>query len=312
MNLKSGIGEYAFDNCLMNASGIHCETIKELDELDATVAGTFITKTATLNPREGNKGPRFAWNRFGSINSMGLPNQGIYYYLDYLMEKEKKNPNNTYFLSVTGITEQEIYEVLTIVNNSGFRGLVELNLSCPNVVGKPLTAYDFDLVEKILTNVFSFFKKPLGVKLPAYFDQAHFDYMATILNQFPLAFVTCINSVGQGLWIKDETTAIKPNNGYGGIGGKYIKATALANVHAFYKRLHPNIPIIGVGGISNGRDAFEHILCGASMLQVGTSLPGRGGPEAKFKQISEELWAIMQEKGYTCIEDFKGKLQYID
>ncbi len=311
MDLQSKIGTYFFDNCLMNASGIHCETAKELDELDQTVAGTFVTKTATMEPRDGNESPRFAWDNFGSINSMGLPNLGIDYYLEYLLQKEKDQPGKTYFLSVTGITEDEIYEVLNKVNASDFKGLTELNLSCPNVVGKPLTAYDFELVEKILTNVFHFFKKPLGVKLPAYFDQAHFDYMANILNQFPLQFVTCINSVGQGLWINDETTAIKPNNGYGGIGGKYIKGTALANVHAFYKRLKPEIQIIGVGGISSGRDAFEHILCGASLVQVGTSLPGRG-PKAKFQQISDELLAIMQDKGYTTIEDFRGKLKTID
>lgn len=295
----------------MNASGIHCETMKELNELDQTIAGSFVTKTATLEPREGNKGPRFAWDRFGSINSMGLPNLGIDYYLEYLIEKQKEQPNKPYFLSVTGLTEDEIYQVLNKVNDSDFKGLVELNLSCPNVVGEPLTAYDFKLVNKILTNVFSFYQKPLGVKLPPYFDQSHFDSMANILNQFPLEFVTSINSVGQGLWIKDETTAIKPNNGFGGIGGQYIKATALANVHAFYKRLKPEIKIIGVGGISNGRDAFEHILCGASMVQVGTALPGRG-PEIKFKQIADELLAIMQEKGYETIEDFRGKLQYID
>src|SRR5699024_5767891 len=126
---------------------------------------------------------------------------------------------------------------------------------------------------------------------PPYFDNSHFDQIAKILNQFPLTFVTCINSVESGSWINDEPTAIKPQNGFGGIGGKYIKATALANVHALYKRLKPEISIIGVGGISNGRDAFEHILCGADMVQIGTSLPGVG-PNAKFTQIINELEAI--------------------
>ena len=64
----------------------------------------------------------------------------------------------------------------------------------------------------------------------------------------------------------------RPKNGFGGIGGEYIKPTALANVHAFYQRLNPQIQIIGTGGVLTGRDAFEHILCGASMVQVGTTL----------------------------------------
>lgn len=305
------IGKYAFDNCLMNASGIHCSNAKELNEVDQSLAGTFVTKTATLKPREGNPEPRFDWDNLGSINSMGLPNLGLDYYLDYAEKKENENPDKPYFLSVTGLTEEEIHQVLNKVNASSFHGLTELNLSCPNVPGKPLTGYDFEQVEKILTKAFTYFTKPLGVKLPAYFDGIHFDQIANVLNKFPLTFVTTINSVGQGLWINDETTAIKPQDGFGGIGGKYVKATALGNVHALYKRLKPEIQIIGVGGVSTGRDAFEHILCGASMVQIGTSLPGRG-PEAKFKQVTEELEAIMKEKDYASIEEFKGKLKYLN
>lgn len=311
MYTKTTIRDYSFTNCLMNASGIHCGTIKELDELDQSLAGSLVTKTATLKSRVGNEEPRFDWDNFGSINSMGLPNLGIDYYLEYLVEKEKQNTDKPYFLSVTGLSETEIYEILKKVNESTFQGLTELNLSCPNVPGKPLTGYDFELVETILTEVFKFFKKPLGVKLPPYFDNSHFDQVAQILNQFPLTFITSINSVGNGLWINDETTAIKPQNGFGGIGGKYVRATALANVHALYKRLKSEIKIIGVGGVSTGRDAFEHILCGASMVQIGTSLPGVG-PDAKFTQVTEELTAIMQEKNYRSIEDFRGKLKYID
>lgn len=81
-----------------------------------------------------------------------------------------------------------------------------------------------------------------------------------------------MNSIGNGLYIEDESVVIKPKNGFGGIGGDYIKPTALANVHAFYQRLKPEIQIIGTGGVKSGRDAFEHILCGASMVQVGTAL----------------------------------------
>ena len=76
-------------------------------------------------------------------------------------------------------------------------------------------------------------------------------------------------------------------NGFGGIGGEYIKPTALANVHAFYQRLNPQIQIIGTGGVLTGRDAFEHILCGASMVQVGTTLHKEG--VSAFDRITNEL-----------------------
>ena len=97
---------------------------------------------------------------------------------------------------------------------------------------------------------------------------------------------------------------IRPKNGFGGIGGEYIKPTALANVHAFYQRLNPEIQIVGTGGVLTGRDAFEHILCGASMVQVGTTLHKEG--VGAFDRITAELKAIMEEKGYQSLEDFRG------
>ena len=109
--------------------------------------------------------------------------------------------------------------------------------------------------------------------------------------------------------IEDESVVIKPKDGFGGIGGDFIKPTALANVHAFYKRLNPSIQIIGTGGIRTGKDAFDHILCGASMVQVGTALQKEG--PAIFERLTKELHDIMAEKGYNTIEDFRGKLHYI-
>lgn len=85
--------------------------------------------------------------------------------------------------------------------------------------------------------------------------------------------------------IEDETVVIKPKNGFGGLGGDYIKPTALANVHAFYKRLNPSIQIIGTGGVKTGRDAFEHILCGASMVQLGTVLQKKA---QRFLSVSQK------------------------
>lgn len=81
--------------------------------------------------------------------------------------------------------------------------------------------------------MFTYFTKPLGIKLPPYFDIVHFDQAAAIFNKYPLKFVNCVNSIGNGLYIEDESVVIRPKNGFGGIGGEYIKPTALANVHAF-------------------------------------------------------------------------------
>lgn len=299
---------YSLENCFMNASGVHCFDEKELNELQASQAGTYVTKTATLHPRSGNPTPRYYDLPQGSINSMGLPNEGLAYYLEYL---EKQDPKKLAFCSVTGMSYEETITLLKKIEASSFSGFTELNLSCPNLPGKPQVAYDFPLTEQLLKEVFTFFTKPLGIKLPPYFDLAHFDEMSKILNQFPIKYVNCINSIGNGLVVDPvlEKVVIKPKNGFGGLGGTMVKATALANVHAFYTRLKPEIKIIGTGGITTGEDAFLHLLCGASLVQVGTQLHQEG--TSVFERLTKELAAIMQEKGYRHISDFQGKLQYL-
>ena len=309
--LQTTFLDYTYENPLMNASGVHCMTVEELTALENSAAGAFITKSATLAPREGNPEPRYADVPLGSINSMGLPNNGVDYYLDYAL-KYQMNHEAPLFFSVAGTSVDENIALLQKIQDSDFQGITELNLSCPNVPGKPQMAYDFPLTEKILTEVFQFFTKPLGVKLPPYFDMAHFDQMAEILNKFPLTYVNSINSIGNGLYIDPESdqVVIRPKEGFGGIGGEYVKPTALANVRAFATRLKPEIKIIGTGGILTGQDAYEHLLCGATMLQIGTQLQKEG--PAIFERIAQELEAIMKKKGYQSIADFRGKVKTIN
>lgn len=308
MKQETTFAHTKFANPFMNASGVHCMTIEDLQELEKSDAGAYITKSCTLEKREGNPSPRYVDLDLGSINSMGLPNLGFNYYLDYVLEVQQ-NQDTPIFFSIAGMSPEENLEMLDSIQKSAFSGITELNLSCPNVPGKPQLAYDFQATEQLLEKVFAFFKKPLGVKLPPYFDLAHFDQMAGILNKFPLTYVNSVNSVGNALYIdtEEEAVVIKPKNGFGGLGGQYIKPTALANVRAFYTRLKPEIQIIGTGGIETGQDAFEHLLCGASMLQIGTALH-KEGPEI-FTRIRRELQEIMDKKGYQSIDEFRGKLK---
>ena len=85
------VGQFTFANCLMNAAGVHCMTKEELAEVEASAAGSFVTKTGTLEARPGNPEPRYVNVPLGSINSMGLPNNGFEYYLDYVIELQS-NP----------------------------------------------------------------------------------------------------------------------------------------------------------------------------------------------------------------------------
>ena len=305
-NISTTIGSVNFESCLMNAAGIWCMTKDELDDLSASKAATFVTKTATLEYRPGNPEPRYYGFGKSSINSMGLPNLGIDFYLDYL---EDDKLADTRFLSFAPILPDDIESLVRKINQSSFKGLLELNLSCPNIPGKPQTAYDLDQSKRLLDHVFANCDLPIGVKLPPYFDLAHFDQTAELLNQYPLTFVTSVNSLGNGLVIHDLSVTVKPKNGFGGIGGAVIKPTALANVHAFRQRLNPDIKIIGAGGVTNGRDVFEHILCGADMVQVGTLLYEEG-PKV-FHRLKDELRAEMIRYDFDSLADFRNQVQYI-
>lgn len=123
---------------------------------------------------------------------------------------------------------------------------IELNVACPNIPGKPVIAYDFEQLEEVLRAVTShraFGKKPLGVKLAPYFDMPHFKRAAEIINKFPVSFVVCINTIGNALIVdvEAEQPLIAPKGGFGGLGGGYVKQTALANVRqmrsSFYARI---------------------------------------------------------------------------
>ncbi len=310
VSLATTIAGTPLSSCVFNASGPLCSTDAEMDAIGESAAGAILSKSATLEKRAGNEAPRYIDTGWGSINSMGLPNEGWTYYARYAERAERHN--KPYFMSVSGLTHQD--NVTIVKELAGYANIaaIELNLSCPNVPGKPQTGYDFEGTQKLLDLVFAEVTQPLGVKLPPYFDMPHFEMMAAILGRYPLAFVTCINSIGNGLVIDPdrESVVIRPKNGFGGIGGDYAKPTALANVRKFYELLDKKIAIIGCGGVRTGLDAFEHILCGASAVQIGTGFM-REGP-ACFARIAGELAAIMREKGYDGIESFRGKLKTVD
>jgi dihydroorotate dehydrogenase (fumarate) len=240
---------------------------------------------------------------------MGLPNLGYKYYNE--ITPKLKSYGKPLIASIAGAESQEYKKIVETFNSSNV-DILEINLSCPNVVGRPQIGYDFEMSEEIMGIVGDVSDKPWGVKLPPYFDFVHFEEMASILNSSKISFIVSINSIGNALFIdwKTEKVLIKPKGGFGGLGGKYIKPTALANVRKFHELLNKKIKIVGVGGIYSGIDAFEFILSGATLLQLGTSF-AQEGPQI-FERVSRELKVIMEKKGYKSLEDFRGKLKVIE
>lgn len=133
--------------------------------------------------------------------------------------------------------------------------------------------------------------------------------MARVLERSGVDFLSVINSVGNGLVVdaERECVVIKPKGGFGGLGGAAIKPVALANVRAFWQRLGDRLPIIGTGGVGTGTDAFEHLLCGATAVQVGTALVEEG--VGVFQRLEAELAGVLETKRYASPSACRGKLR---
>lgn len=306
MNLSTTIAGVTFPSCFMNASGALCVTREELLALGRSRAGAIVTKSMTVEPRQGNPSPRYYAFPGGSINSMGLPNLGYKAYAELI--PELKRFGKPVIASVAGLCEDDFPVIAEAINGSR-PDLIELNLSCPNIPGKPQIGYDAETSERLLKRVRKIITVPMGVKLPPYFDPAHHQLMGDVIGRCGVDFLNLINSVGNGLVIDPatETVVIKPKGGFGGLGGTIIKPVALANVRAFWKHFNGRMPIIGAGGVMNGVDAFEHVLCGASAVQIGTVLVEEG--LAVFGRLEMELAAQLSKQGYKTLDDCRGKLK---
>ncbi|HMS83504.1 MAG TPA: dihydroorotate oxidase [Nitrospira sp.] len=306
MNLSTTIAGVTFPSCFMNAAGALCVTREELEALGRSSAGAIVTKSMTIEARHGNPEPRYHGFPGGSINSMGLPNLGYRAYAELI--PELKRFGKPIIASVAGLTEEDFPTIAETIN-AAQPDLVEVNLSCPNIPGKPQIGYDPDASERVLKSVRPKISVPMGVKLPPYFDPAHHHAMGTMLGRWGVDFLNLINSVGNGLVVdpEQETVVIKPKGGFGGLGGRLIKPVALANVRAFYKFFGEKMPIIGTGGVIDGGDAFEHFLCGASAVQIGTVLVEEG--LGVFRRLEAELEAVLARKGYRSIQDCRGHLK---
>ncbi len=330
-SLRTRVGPVSLECCIYNASGPKSGHISDLAAVGKSRSGAVLSKSATLVKQSGNALPRLkripmggAQLCDGSINSEGLPNAGIDYYVSLGVLDGVAATGKPYFVSLSGLKLADNVEMLSRVVEAAASGAgriagVELNLACPNIPGKPTVALDFEQMDDVLGAVlahkgFAASGLPLGIKLAPYYDMPHYDLACEIINRRKdrIAYVVTANTIGNCLVVDTgtESALISPKGGFGGIAGGFIKPIALANVYQLRQRLHPSISIVGVGGVRSGDDAFQLILCGADAVQTATThwLEGPGC----FDRIAAELQKIMASKGYASIDDFKGKLRPYD
>ena len=286
---------------MMNSAGVWDTSEDDLLDLDkAPHLAAIVSKSTTFEARDGNPHPRYHHDDLCSVNSTGLANKGYVFYGEMASRLTKP-----YIVSVASLDSIErMKKVVDHLAANPHILAIEINLSCPNIVGKSQPAYDFDRLDAYLKILTSDLEKPWGIKLPPYFDNTHFERVAEILKTYKPHYLACINSVPLALHIDPhtETYSIKPNRGRGGLGGASIRQISLANVQTFRLLMGPEIPIVGCGGITSGADLFEHILAGANLVQVGTQLLKEGVKEASAR-IHRELADLLQKKGYKSLDE---------
>jgi len=312
----TSISHIHLPNFAFNASGINNQVLSQLKKIADSGAGAVMLKSTTVEKRLGNENPKYVVKSQlipgCTFNSMGLPNDGIEKSLEYVLEL-KNYTQKPIFISISGLSLAENVQLFQQVQNDAKADAVEINLSCPNVVGKPIIGYDLQQIEDTLSALKNLKKSvKVGLKLPPYLDVTMFDEVSKILLKYVnfVDFISTINTVS-ALVIdpKKESVVIKPKNGIGGLGGDFVKPIGLLNVHSFYQRLEDKIDIVGVGGVRNGTDAFEYALAGAKAVQVGSGFAHEG--LAIFEKINVELAKILDEKGYKNVEDARGKLKFL-
>lgn len=265
-DLRVSLGSLHLKNPIMPASGTFGYGEEYSAFFDLNRLGAIVTKGISLQPREGNPPPRL-WETWGGmLNSIGLQNVGVKVFatekLPFLREFDIPIIVNCF-----GFTEADYVAVAQELNSLEGIAALEMNLSCPNIKEGGIhfgceTSMVAGLTEKIRNTV----QLPVIVKLSALVSDIK--GVAQAAEQGGADALTLINSV-PGMAIDVETRRSRLGGITGGLSGPAIKPIALKAVWEVASAV--SIPIIGVGGIGNHRDALEFLMAGATALQIGTA-----------------------------------------
>lgn len=298
VDMSTKLGRLEFSSPVFTASGCAAAG-KELDQfIDITTIGAVVTKSVMLNPRSGRATPRMAETPSGMLNGIGLQGPGIDDFiqndLSWLSQKGAKT-----IVSIAGNNVEEFGKVADKLRDIPGVIAIEVNISCPNVENRgqvfacdPYAAAD--VMNNVRRNVSA--SIPLFAKLSP--DVTDITEIAKSVVKAGADGLSVINTL-LGMVIDTETLLPKLSGKTGGLSGPAIRPVAVRCVYQIRKAL-PNIPIIGMGGIRNGRDAIEFFAAGANAISVGTTV--FNDPEACVR-IHDESAEILQEKGIRSLSE---------
>jgi dihydroorotate dehydrogenase (NAD+) catalytic subunit len=247
----------------------------------------FVSKTITLEPRQGNPPPRLWETAAGLINSIGLPNKGLDGYLEHDLPVLTRLPVPL-IVNVMGFTREEVATLVEAVAARDEVAALELNVSCPNVESGLIMGADPAETAALLERVRPLTGKPLIVKLtPNATDPGA---VAQAAQEAGADAVSLVNTL-RGMALDPDTGEPWLGGRTGGVSGPAIRSIALAQVADVAGRI--DIPLVGMGGVERGADAQALLRAGAALVAVGTAsfrdpLAGAG--------IAAELDALLRKE----------------
>lgn len=301
VDLKVTVGSVKMKNPLIAASGCFGFGEEAASWLDLDELGGICSKGLTLMPRLGNGTPRVVECASGMLNSVGLQNPGIedfvWHYLPFMLRQDCAN-----IINIAGFTTDDYVEMARELEPFPVDA-IELNLSCPNVASGCMSiGSEPKLIAETVRAVKRVSSKPLWAKLTP--NVTDITACAVAAEHAGADAVSLVNTF-LGLAIDlEKRRPIMPNN-TGGLSGPAIKPLALRMVADVYRAI--DIPVVGMGGIMNGRDALEFICAGASAVQIGTA--NLVDPYAMIR-IRDEMNALMEKMGVASVEELRGTLEY--
>jgi dihydroorotate dehydrogenase (NAD+) catalytic subunit len=260
-------------------------------------AGAVVTKSIGLKPHYGYPNPTVIELEYGFLNAMGLPNPGIELFLEEL-EKLKKS-NIPVIGSIFGSNVIEFVELSEKMQKYKVDAL-ELNMSCPHAKGYGLEiGSNPKLVKDITSKVKDSVDIPVFVKLSP--NLTNIIDIAKSAEKGNADAIVAINTL-KAMKIDIELKIPVLSNKIGGYSGKAVKPVGIRCVYEISKNV--DIPVIGVGGITNGEDAIEYFMAGASAVEIGTGIYYRGIDI--FKEICKEIKKWMEKHNYNNLSEIIG------
>ena len=301
LDFSTKIGSKRFSNPIFTASGC-ASSGQELSQFfPLTELGAVVTKSIMTKARTGRATPRMAETPSGMLNSIGLQGPGIDTFLEtdipWLIENKAK-----IVVSIAGETVEEYGVLARRLRAVSGISAVEVNISCPNVENRGQV---FSCHPDTSTAVIESVRRNIGGELPIIAklspDVTDIVAIAKAVIDAGVDGLALINTL---LGMVIDTNSLKPKlaGKTGGLSGPAIRPVAVRAIYQVHQAF-PNIPIVGMGGVATGRDAFELVLAGASAVSIGTA--SFGNPTAAL-QVKNELADLLTQKGFKDFRDAIG------